>query len=603
MARKQWTVWGWFALVATIGMIVESRQVDAQSVVELKRTGDAWQLIRNGQPYPIHGVGGQTQLKRLADIGGNSIRTWGTEGLDAILDEAHRHGLSVCVGMWLGHERHGFSYQNADAVTKQMEQCLETVRRYKDHPAVLMWGIGNEMEGNGTNPAIWYAIDHIAREVHRIDPNHPTMTAIAELGAEGEKIRNLERFCPNIDIVGVNSYAGVESLGKRILAAGANKPYIITEHGPRGPWEAEKTAWGSPIEATSTEKAKLYDAGYRVNVLEHSGRCLGTYAFLWGNKQETTATWFGMIMPDGTRLEATDRLAQHWTGKQPANRCPKIDSMKMEGGAILKPGDVRALSVQASDPESDPLDVTWIVRSDSAMVGEGGDAQSEERHVAGVIEANGQRAKLTAPEAGGNYRVFVVVKDGHGGAAVANVPWQVDAPRVAMAAPAAAMPYFLYQDGSTAAPFVPSGFMGNAQAITMEQDCAQSPHTGSGCIRVSYQSPDAWGGVLWQSPANDWKGDSPGGLNFTGAKVLEFWARGEQGGEVVNFLFGAIEGSGLYRDSARGDLKEVRLSDQWQKYQIPLEGRDLSRIKTAFGWSVAGSGKPITFYLDEISYR
>jgi hypothetical protein len=237
------------------------------------------------------------------------------------------------------------------------------------------------------------------------------------------------------------------------------------------------------------------------------------------------------------------------------------------------------------------------------MVGEGGDSQAEERMFSGVIEDNGMRAKLTAPEAGGNYRVFVVVKDSHGGAAVANVPWQVDAPRVAMAAPDAALPYFVYRDGSTAAPFVPSGFMGNAQAIAMEQDCAQSPRSGTECIRISYQAADAWGGVLWQSPANDWKGDTPGGLNFTGANVLEFWARGEHGGEVVNFLFGAIEGSGLYRDSARGDLKEVRLSDQWQKYQIPLEGRDMSRIKTAFGWSVAGSGKPITFYLDEIVYR
>lgn len=603
MVCKQWMGWGRFALAAAIGGILGSGKVDAQTVVELKRTGDAWQLIRNGQPYAIHGVGGQTQLQRLSELGGNSIRTWGTDGLDAILDEAHRHGLSVCVGMWLGHERHGFSYQNADAVAKQMEQCLETVRRFKDHPAVLMWGIGNEMEGNGKNPAIWYAIDHIAREIHRIDPYHPTMTVIAELGEDAEKIRNLERFCHNVDVVGVNSYAGIESLGKRIEAAGATKPYIITEHGPRGPWEVEKTAWGAPIEATSTEKAKLYDAGYRTNVLEHSGRCLGTYAFLWGNKQETTATWFGMILPDGTRLEAADRMSQHWTGQHPSNQCPKIESLTMEGNAVLKPGDVRTLAVQATDPESDPLEVTWIVRSDSAMVGEGGDAQAEERMWSEAIETKGTLAKLTAPDAGGNYRVFVVVRDQRGGAAVANVPWQVDAPRVAMKAPAAVLPFALYRDGSTAPPFVPSGFMGNAQAIALEQNSAQTPRSGASCIRVSYQSPDAWGGVLWQSPANDWKGDTPGGLNFTGAKVLEFWARGEQGGEVVNFLFGAIEGSGLYRDSARGDLKEVRLSDRWQKYQIPLEGRDLSRIKTAFGWSVAGSGQPVVFYLDDIEYR
>ena len=71
----------------------------------------------------------------------------------------------VCVGLWLGHPRHGFDYQNEAAITKQLEQCLEVVRKYKDHPAVLLWGIGNEMEEDGRNPAIWYAIDHIAREI------------------------------------------------------------------------------------------------------------------------------------------------------------------------------------------------------------------------------------------------------------------------------------------------------------------------------------------------------------------------------------------------------------------------------------------------------
>jgi len=46
----------------------------------------------------------------------------------------------------------------------------------------------------------------------------------------------------------------------------------------------------------------------------------------------------------------------------------------------------------------------------------------------------------------------------------------------------------------------------------------------------------------------------------------------------------------------------VRLTDKWHKLRIPLNGRDLSRIKTGFGWSLAGQGKPVTFYLDNIRY-
>jgi hypothetical protein len=46
----------------------------------------------------------------------------------------------------------------------------------------------------------------------------------------------------------------------------------------------------------------------------------------------------------------------------------------------------------------------------------------------------------------------------------------------------------------------------------------------------------------------------------------------------------------------------VRLTTKWQKLRLPLDGRDLTRIKTGFGWSLAGQGKPVTFYLDDIRY-
>ncbi|MEI8212343.1 MAG: glycoside hydrolase family 2 TIM barrel-domain containing protein [Planctomycetota bacterium] len=577
-------------------------RIQAQSVVQLERHDSKWHLLRNGIPYPIHGVGGQSHLRLLAECGGNSIRTWSTDGLEKILDDAHQHGLTVCVGMWLGHERHGFSYQNEIAVTKQLEQCLGVVHKYKDHPAVLMWGIGNEMEGNGNNPAIWYAIDHIAREIHRVDPNHPTMTVIAELGESSQKVRSLERFCPNIDIVGINSYAGVASVGQRYRAAGGQKPYVLTEHGPRGPWEVEKTAWGAPIEASSTEKSNLYEEGYRSNVIDGSDLCLGSYAFLWGNKQETTATWFGMILPDGTRLAAVDALSVHWLGKPPQNRCPVIESLTLEGNPSLKPGEGRTLRLTANDPDGDSVRVKWVVQSDAAVVGEGGDAQAEEASIDGVIESRGMSAQLRAPESGGGYRVFAYALDDQGGGAVANIPWRVDAPMKSIEAPKAKLPFALYREGATAVPYAPSGFMGNASAIELVQDCTDEPHSGSQCIRISYQAPDAWGGVLWQSPENDWHGKLPGGLDLSGATVLEFWARGRDGGEVVSFVFGVVDGNTPYRDTSKGELREVKLSKEWHKYQIPLQGGDMSRIKTPFGWSLAGSGQPVTFYLDDIQY-
>ena len=57
-------------------------------------------------------------MEALAAAGANSVRTWSTDGAGDILDEAPRHGLTVTVGIWLGHERHGFDYGNAEAVAR-----------------------------------------------------------------------------------------------------------------------------------------------------------------------------------------------------------------------------------------------------------------------------------------------------------------------------------------------------------------------------------------------------------------------------------------------------------------------------------------------------
>jgi len=386
--------------------------------------GGTYRLVRNGEPFFIRGVGGQTRLAQLAALGGNSIRTWGADGLGEILDEAHRHGLTVCAGLWLGHERHGFDYQDRSAVREQLEASVAVVRRYKDHPAVLMWGIGNEMEGDGTDPAIWRAVEDIAREVKRIDPNHPTMTVIAELG--GDKVASIERWCPSIDIVGVNSYGGLVTVGARYRAAGGSKPYVVTEFGPPGPWEVGTTPWGSPLEMSSTEKAGWYADGYRKAVTEQDGLCLGSYAFYWGHKQETTATWFGMLLPDGSRLGAVDEVAEAWTGVPPENRCPGILSLKADCTTRLRPGDTVAAGVSADDPEGDPLTYRWVLRSDAGTIGTGGDFQADEAAFAAAVSADGPSVTVTMPDRAGGYRLFAYVFDGAGGAAVANVPLHVE---------------------------------------------------------------------------------------------------------------------------------------------------------------------------------
>ncbi len=421
----------WYALLVTLAA---SRAVaGAQPVpVELRHVnGDAktWQLVRDGKPYFINGAGGDKSLKLLAESGGNSVRTWGADNLAAKLDEAHRLGLTVTVGIWLGHERHGFNYNDAKQVADQHERARAAIEKYKSHPAVLMWGIGNEMEGfgDGGNPAIWSAVEAIAKLAKEIDPNHPTMTVVAEIG--GKRVESIHKHCPSIDVVGINSYGGGPTVAKRYREAGGKKPFVLTEFGPNGFWESGKTSWGAPLEPTSTAKAASYRKTYEGSVLaERDKLCLGGYAFLWGQKQEATPTWFGMLLKDGSRTEAVDAMRELWTGNPPPNRCPRITSLKLSGDEQQPPGGRVGASLISTDPDGDALKVTWELREEPAEPTAGGDAQKTPPTHPDAIERGDPRSvEVRLPEKPGGYRLFAYVHDAHGGAAVANVPILVKA--------------------------------------------------------------------------------------------------------------------------------------------------------------------------------
>src|SRR5271166_46890 len=301
---------------------------DMPTVVKVQKDGTGYNLLRDGKPYVIKGGGGRVYLEALKQAGGNSLRTWGEDDLEPLLDRAQELGLTVTVGIWLGQERQGFNYAHAESVRREVEKSRGFFRRYRSHPALLMWGLGNEMEGSGDNPAIWRTVNEIARVAKSEDPNHPTMTVIAEAG--GRKIPQFSSLCPDVDVLGINSYGGLPTLPKRLAEAGMDRPYVITEFGPPGPWEVRKTGWGAPVEPTSTEKARSYLGHYSGSIAAERGRCLGSYAFLWGHKQEATATWFGMFLPSGERLGAVDAMTFAWTDRWPSNRAPELNTLTTE---------------------------------------------------------------------------------------------------------------------------------------------------------------------------------------------------------------------------------------------------------------------------------
>lgn len=401
--------------------------------VELKQTSEGWQLLRDGEPYFIRGAGGTYSLEQLAAAGANSIRTWdaenvrGDDDVGVLLDEAHALGLTVTVGIWLGHERHGFEYDDKAQVDEQFERARQIVLRYKDHPALLLWGIGNEMEGfdDGDNPVIWKAVNDIAAMVKELDPHHPTMTVTAFV--HGERVEFVHRHSPAIDIHGVNAYGGAQVVPEWLRDRGATKPFVLTEFGPVGPWEVPKTEWGAPFEPTSAEKAAFYRESYEKGIAAAPGVALGSYAFLWGHKMEVTETWFGMLLEDGSPTAAVDVMTEIWSGSAPEDLAPTLQRLVIDGSAQVDPGAEVQAHTNAVDPEGRPVDVRWVLRPESGETSTGGDFRPRMPDIEGaVIESRKDGAIVRMPEEPGAYRLFVYAYDEAGHAATANVPLLVN---------------------------------------------------------------------------------------------------------------------------------------------------------------------------------
>ena len=377
-------------------------------------------IARGGDPYFVKGAAGDQHLDELVATGGNSIRTWTTNGLLPILDAAQQRGLTVCAGIWLEPECNWFSYSNADHCAKQTARVKKEVTEFRDHPALLFWGLGNEAEGDGSNTAYWMQLEVLAKAVKEIDPAHPTFTAVA--GLQPTKIAGLDAHTPSLDFVGINTYAALNNLRKYLAENGWKRPWVVTEYGPRGFWESPRSSWGAPIEQTSGEKAKLIRKAYQA-AIQPAGDCWGGYVFLWGQKQEATSTWFGIFTDSGESTSVRDVMNELWKNQPPPDHAPELN--KLISTAAKK--EIAASSefiaqAEATDADGDPLTYHWTLTPESA----GRDAKGRERKTAALakclIKAEGTFASFQAPEKPGHYRVHLRVTDNRHRAATGNFP-------------------------------------------------------------------------------------------------------------------------------------------------------------------------------------
>jgi hypothetical protein len=224
-----------------------------------KLTSNRYQLMVQKKPYIIKGVCyspipiGQnheydwwqdshkpwiTDGALMQKMGLNTVRIYQTSNdsqsvKQVIRDLYNNYGIRVILGHWLGFWEYPCPfYGDKNFQYKIRKEVLEMVELYKDEPGVLFWILGNENNYSclGTvkpwfseeidkepdpqkqkimRAKVYYSfVNDLAKEIHRLDPNHPVALGNGEL--IGLDIAN--QVCPDIDLVACIIYRG-ENLG------------------------------------------------------------------------------------------------------------------------------------------------------------------------------------------------------------------------------------------------------------------------------------------------------------------------------------------------------------------------------------------------------
>ncbi len=403
-----------------------NEQLIAQTV-QIEKKMDSWQLKINSQVFFIKGIVGHTYLEKAKAYGANSVRI-GYEKEE--LDKVNQLGLMALVNLPADAERYGFDYSNQQAVDKQTSEIIEIVKETKHHPAVLMWAIGNELDYvpplEPFNPKVWDGINQAAKAIKKIDPNHPVMTVIGT--SMMEKVSDIVKQCPDIDLLGINTYGDIYTLPETLKKYGWNKPYLISEWGPDGYWEVKKTSWGAPYEQTDIEKYNCYRNKYMKGI--NNENCLGSYVFYWYHKQETTHTWFSMFNEKGLETPLPGLMKELWTGKAPDNLSPVVDSLNIDEfvryrDILLKPGSKHKAKVAVFDKEGDKLQIKWEIRPEAIYAAYAGQGEKEPKPLPGLVLNDGKEINFNAPAKEGAYRLFVYAFDKNGHYSSSNLPFFV----------------------------------------------------------------------------------------------------------------------------------------------------------------------------------
>ena len=249
--------------------------------------------------------------KLMQEMGVNAIRLYqsheNTEEVKQVIRDLYQnYGIRTILGHWLGFWEHPCPlYADKAFQEKVKKEVLDMVNEYKDEPGILLWILGNEnnfscfgrvnpwsseevdaetdpQKKNALRAKIYYSfVNELAKEIHRIDPDHPVALGNGELVG----LDYANQYSPDVDIVACIIYRG-KSFGNifESLRRTFDKPILLAEFGADC-YDANLKKEDQEMQAyfLLSQWRQIYE-NLADNKERASGNCIGGTMFEWADE-------------------------------------------------------------------------------------------------------------------------------------------------------------------------------------------------------------------------------------------------------------------------------------------------------------------------------
>lgn len=224
-----------------LGFFLNGKHVPLQGVSRHQDyLGKGWALVRQDH---------ERDMALIAEMGANTVRFAHYQHAADWFELSDRYGMAVWAELPFVNK---VSFSDAPAspelIANARQQMIELVRQNYNHPSVMTWGIGNEVDIDLAFKRLGPKADArpLLRELNALskaeDPSRPTVIADCCEATPGEKADYLPALTGEADLMGYNRYYGwyygsIRDLGPHLDMLHAKYPDVplsVSEYGAGG---------------------------------------------------------------------------------------------------------------------------------------------------------------------------------------------------------------------------------------------------------------------------------------------------------------------------------------------------------------------------------